>query len=85
MSSNLFDWSFQFTHLDEEVEHIAAPKLKEAGFTENDVLAMLARMDKYVKSHGDPFVVVPYMRRFVSFVHLHENPPNPPQSHTSRR
>jgi hypothetical protein len=55
--------SFQFTHLDEEVEHITAPKMKEAGFSEQEILTMMAYFDKYAQSHADPFLVVPFMCR----------------------
>lgn len=44
--------------------HIGASKLKEAGFTEDECKGMIADMEKHAKGHGDPFLVVPYMRRF---------------------
>ncbi|KAF8240911.1 hypothetical protein L208DRAFT_1420317 [Tricholoma matsutake] len=50
-----------YTHLDEEVEHIPANKMKEAGFAEHEVVAMIADLGKYARSHGDPFVSIPYM------------------------
>jgi hypothetical protein len=55
--------TIQYAHLDDEVAHITAPKLKEAGYTVPDVVAMIAHLEKYAKSHGDPFVLVPYMIR----------------------
>ena len=51
----------QFAHLDAEVEHIKADELKKAGFSEAELKDMDARLDKYVKNHGDPFIIVPYM------------------------
>lgn len=40
-----------------------ADKIKDAGFSERDLLAMIADMESHAKSHGDPFIIVPYMRR----------------------
>ncbi|KAF8079200.1 hypothetical protein FPV67DRAFT_1467856 [Lyophyllum atratum] len=51
-----------YTHLDEEVEHISASKLKEAQFPEQDIVAMIKKLESYAKSHGDPFLLVPFMR-----------------------
>jgi hypothetical protein len=59
----IIDYIFKYTHLDDEVEHIHASKLKEANFAEQDVIAVVADLEKYAKGHGDPFVIVPYMRR----------------------
>jgi hypothetical protein len=50
-----------FSHLDEEVEHIHPDKLSV--FSDEDLLKMDADLDKYAKSHGDPFLVVPFMLR----------------------
>ena len=63
MCFNLF--TIQYAHLDEEVEHVIGTKVKEAGFAEPDVVAMLANLEKYARSHGDPFVLVPYMIRWI--------------------
>lgn len=60
----------QYTHLDEEVEHVHASKLKEAKFAEKDILAMIAGLEKHAKSTGDPFVIVPYMRRLAPSLDL---------------
>jgi hypothetical protein len=60
------DYIFKYTHLDDEVEHIHASKLKEANFEERDILTVVADLEKHAKSHGDPFVIVPFMRRFVA-------------------
>ncbi|GLB43618.1 putative hemerythrin HHE cation binding domain containing protein [Lyophyllum shimeji] len=51
-----------YTHLDEEVEHVSGARLKEAQFAERDVKVMLDRLNAYAKSHGDPFLLVPFMR-----------------------
>ncbi|KAI0659127.1 hypothetical protein C8Q70DRAFT_152040 [Cubamyces menziesii] len=51
-----------FTHFREEVEHIEPEKLKAAGFSEAEGRQMIADVDKHAKSHGDPFLAVPYMR-----------------------
>ncbi|KAF5385012.1 hypothetical protein D9615_001028 [Tricholomella constricta] len=51
-----------YTHLDEEVDHISASKLKDAQFAERDVLNMIGKLESYAKSHGDPFLLVPFMR-----------------------
>ncbi|KAG6811265.1 hypothetical protein H0H92_008258 [Tricholoma furcatifolium] len=51
-----------YSHLDEEVEHVSADNLREAQFEEGDVKAMIKRLEAYAKSHGDPFLLVPYMR-----------------------
>lgn len=55
--------SLQYTHLDDEVEHITADKMRAAGFTEAELKNMISKMEAYAKSHGDPFLQVPYMRR----------------------
>ncbi|EKM78145.1 hypothetical protein AGABI1DRAFT_86313 [Agaricus bisporus var. burnettii JB137-S8] len=51
-----------FEHLDVEVEHIKSSKLKEVGFGDAELKDLNQRLDKYAQSHGDPFLVVPYMR-----------------------
>ena len=53
----------QINHFDDELTHIEGPKLKQAGFSEQDVKDMVANMEKHAKGLGDPFLVVPYMRR----------------------
>ena len=59
-------WSFdKFTHFDDELTHIEGSKLREAGFTEGEVRDMIQSMEKRAKATGDPFIVVPYMRRQV--------------------
>ncbi|KAF9469573.1 hypothetical protein BDZ94DRAFT_1151020 [Collybia nuda] len=58
-----------FSHLDEEVEHVHASKLKEANFAEKDVLAMIAGLEKHAKGTGDPFMIVPFMRSHTSPEH----------------
>ncbi|RDB19400.1 hypothetical protein Hypma_013483 [Hypsizygus marmoreus] len=65
------------SHLDEEVEHISAAKMKEAGFAEADILAMLGKMESYAKSHGDPFLLVPYMRSHTAAEYKDTWPPMP--------
>ncbi|KZV70217.1 hypothetical protein PENSPDRAFT_632032 [Peniophora sp. CONT] len=50
------------THMDEEVEHIEASKLKVAGFTAAELKTMFAATEHYAKNNGDPFLVVPFMR-----------------------
>ncbi|KAG5643504.1 hypothetical protein DXG03_000745 [Asterophora parasitica] len=54
-----------FTHLDEEVEHISASNLRNAQFAERDILTMIGKLESHAKSHGDPFLLVPFMRRSV--------------------
>ncbi|KAI0360731.1 hypothetical protein OH77DRAFT_1418730 [Trametes cingulata] len=51
-----------FTHFNEEVLHIEGWRLKAAGFTEAECRRMIADMEKHAKGHGDPFLVVPFMR-----------------------
>ncbi|KAF5359578.1 hypothetical protein D9756_003160 [Leucocoprinus leucothites] len=51
-----------FSHLDEEVEHIKAEVLKTSGFGEAELKDLNQKLDKYAQSHGDPFILVPYMR-----------------------
>ncbi|KAG6847786.1 hypothetical protein H0H93_006002 [Arthromyces matolae] len=52
-----------YTHLDDELEHISAQNLKDAQFEEPAVKALNQRLEAYAKSHGDPFLLVPFMRR----------------------
>ncbi|KAG6856818.1 hypothetical protein H0H87_000290 [Tephrocybe sp. NHM501043] len=51
-----------YTHLDEEVMHISASNLKQAQFEEQHLKDMNDRLEAYAKSHGDPFLLVPFMR-----------------------
>jgi len=51
----------QYSHLDDEVEHVKADELKKAGFNEAEVHDMNIRLEKYAKNHGDPFIIVPFM------------------------
>ncbi|EIW55770.1 uncharacterized protein TRAVEDRAFT_50250 [Trametes versicolor FP-101664 SS1] len=50
-----------FVHFDEELVHIEATKLKEAGFTEHECTGMIDEMEKHAKGSGDPFLIAPYM------------------------
>ena len=61
--------SLQYNHLDEEVEHIEASRLKAAGFTAAELKTMFAATEHYAKNNGDPFLVVPFMRRCVLMRH----------------
>jgi len=54
-----------FNHLDEEVEHIAGPNLKEAGFTEAELTKLIAELMTYAKNHGNPFLVLPFMNSHI--------------------
>jgi len=49
-----------FDHLDAEVEHLKPEELKV--FEEKDLKKMLEDLEKYAVNHGDPFVVVPFIR-----------------------
>ncbi|KAJ3569698.1 hypothetical protein NP233_g4877 [Leucocoprinus birnbaumii] len=51
-----------FSHLDEEVEHIKSEELKKAGFNETELKELNQNLEKYAKSQGDPFLLVPFMR-----------------------
>ncbi|KXN85853.1 hypothetical protein AN958_10751 [Leucoagaricus sp. SymC.cos] len=51
-----------YQHLDAEVKHIKSSELKQAGFGDAELKDLNHRLDKYAQSHGDPFVLVPYMR-----------------------
>ncbi|KAF9445419.1 hypothetical protein P691DRAFT_805693 [Macrolepiota fuliginosa MF-IS2] len=51
-----------FQHLDSEVEHITSSQLKQVGFGDAELKDLNTRLDKYAQSHGDPFILVPYMR-----------------------
>lgn len=52
----------QYEHLDEEVKHISPENLKV--FDEPTLRKLMEKIDKHAKSSGDPFVLVPYMRRY---------------------
>ncbi|EJD39076.1 hypothetical protein AURDEDRAFT_116273 [Auricularia subglabra TFB-10046 SS5] len=49
-----------YSHLDEEVEHIAPANL--TAFDKQELLELNQSLDKHAKSHGDPFLLVPFMR-----------------------
>ncbi|KAJ7758202.1 hypothetical protein DFH07DRAFT_741888 [Mycena maculata] len=49
-----------YNHLDEEVAHIAPEDMKV--FDAKELLDLNASLDKHAKSHGDPFLLVPFMR-----------------------
>lgn len=49
--------------MSEEVAHIDASKLRDAQFTEQECKKMVAEMEKHAKNNGDPFLIVPFMRR----------------------
>jgi hypothetical protein len=73
----------QYQHLDEEVEHISAENLKV--FEEKAILGLIAALEKHAKANGNPFMVVPYMRRFVPYPLLLELVTNRPRAATPRR
>jgi hypothetical protein len=50
----------QYSHLDEEIERIAPERLSV--FSEAELLQVDLELEKYVKGHGDPFLLVPFMR-----------------------
>ncbi|KAL1944080.1 hypothetical protein VTO73DRAFT_3898 [Trametes versicolor] len=66
-----------FAHFNEELVHIGASRLKEAGFTEDECKSMIADMEKHAKGHGDPFLVVPYMRSHTPAEYKNIWPPMP--------
>ncbi|KAJ7141987.1 hypothetical protein C8R46DRAFT_968177 [Mycena filopes] len=47
-------------HLDEETAHLAPENMKV--FDQKELLDLNAALDKHAKSHGDPFLLVPFMR-----------------------
>jgi len=49
-----------YKHLDEEVAHIAPENMKV--FDTKELRDLNAALDKHAKSHGDPYLLVPYMR-----------------------
>ncbi|KAI5118797.1 hypothetical protein M0805_005139 [Coniferiporia weirii] len=51
-----------FTHFDEEVVHIEAEKLRDAQITEGEIKDLIIAMGAYVRSHGDSFLILPFMR-----------------------
>jgi len=51
-----------YTHLDGEIEHLQAHNLKSAGFSEQDLKDMIVGLEEYAKSHGDPFITLPFVR-----------------------
>lgn len=60
----------QYAHLDEEVEHISAANLRAAGFEEPELVRLVGELAAYARAHGDPFLLVPFMRRSVSLLIL---------------
>ncbi|VDC00751.1 unnamed protein product [Peniophora sp. CBMAI 1063] len=50
------------SHMDAEVEHLEASRLKVAGFSGAELKSMFAATEHYAKDNGDPFLVVPFMR-----------------------
>jgi hypothetical protein len=54
----------QFKHLDEEVAHIAPAELKV--WEAHELEGLIDTLEKHAKSAGNPFVLVPYMRRSVA-------------------
>ncbi|KAI9063697.1 hypothetical protein FKP32DRAFT_1571772, partial [Trametes sanguinea] len=66
-----------FTHFNEEVEHIQAENLKTAGFTADECRQLIENVDKHAKSHGDPFLVVPFMRSHTTAEYKDIWPPIP--------
>ncbi|KAG6884783.1 hypothetical protein C0993_008344 [Termitomyces sp. T159_Od127] len=52
-----------YSHLDAEVEHISTANLKAAKFEGSDLKAMIDRMETYAKAHGDPYLILPFVRR----------------------
>ena len=50
----------QFEHMDHEVIHIEAEKLKV--FEGKELLALDAQLQSHAKAHSNPYIVVPYMR-----------------------
>ncbi|EPQ59768.1 hypothetical protein GLOTRDRAFT_24705, partial [Gloeophyllum trabeum ATCC 11539] len=49
-----------FQHLDDEVSHITSDKMTV--FSKEEVLDLDAHLEAYAKTHGDPFLLVPFMR-----------------------
>ncbi|EIN08723.1 hypothetical protein PUNSTDRAFT_102186 [Punctularia strigosozonata HHB-11173 SS5] len=49
-----------YQHLDEEVAHLAPENMKD--FDQKELLDLNLALDKHAKSHGDPFLLVPFMR-----------------------
>ncbi|KAI0777634.1 hypothetical protein BD413DRAFT_601961 [Trametes elegans] len=64
-------------HFREEVIHIEGWRLKRAGLTEAECLKMIAEMEKHAKAHGDPFLVVPFMRSHTAPQYKNIWPPMP--------
>ncbi|PSR83537.1 hypothetical protein PHLCEN_2v5691 [Hermanssonia centrifuga] len=64
-------------HLDEEVEHISADKLREAQFQESEIKTMISQLEAHAKSSGNPFLQVPYMRSHTPPEYKDSWPPMP--------
>ena len=54
----------QLTHFSEELTHLEPAKMKEAGFSEAECRDIVTKLVEHAKNNGDPFIVVPYMRRY---------------------
>lgn len=54
----------KYKHLDEEIVHIAPDHLKV--WEAHELQALNDKLEQYAKSSGNPFTLVPYMRRSVS-------------------
>ena len=57
----------QYTHLDEEVEHITADKIQAAGFTESEIKKMIADLEAFARAHANPWLQLPFMTRYVEY------------------
>lgn len=62
--------TLQFKHLDEEVLRIVPSELKV--WEAHELKALNEELDKYAKSSGNPFLLVPYMRRLVIVPQLYQ-------------
>ncbi|KAI0090461.1 hypothetical protein BDY19DRAFT_940269 [Irpex rosettiformis] len=51
-----------FTHLDDEVAHISAEKIKSAGVDEQELADMLKKLEKHAVESADQWTVLPFMR-----------------------
>ena len=67
----------QYTHLDGEVAHISAENLRTAGWTPDDCRKVVAAIETYARSHGDPFLQVPFMRSHTAAEYKDYWPPMP--------
>ncbi|KAI0033694.1 hypothetical protein K488DRAFT_77698 [Vararia minispora EC-137] len=51
-----------FAHLEDEVNHLEADKLRAAGFEEEELRMMIRELVQYSKTHGNKYIILPYMR-----------------------